>query len=156
MGQAARTMRHGAGLMRRGRVLVRAREAVAMIVTVGRVVGVGVGRVVMDVVVRLGQLVGMAVLVIDMLVMPCMLVRRGLLVVLSQGALLEVHLRGMVRAMIRFGSVGRVLVRRAGLGLGGAVVVVRELAVPCDVEAGTHLHAQHPHQHRDHGEGRVS
>lgn len=154
MGQAARTMRHGAGLMRRGRVLVRARQAVAMLVRICRVVGDG--RVVMDIVVRLGQLVAIAVLVIAMLVMPWMLVMRRLLVVLIQGALLEVHLRGMVRAMIRFGSVGRVLVRRAGLGFGGAVVVVRELAVPCDVESGTHLHAQHPHQHRDHGEGRVS
>jgi hypothetical protein len=153
--KATRTMWHGAMIVRHGRAFVRAREASTGFVVVD-LLGMA-GPLVMPIVLMMPiVLVMLGVLVMPIvLVMLGVLMRLGALVRPARGALLVPHRRGMVLRMIRLGLVGRVVVRGASDDLGGAVMVVPELAVPRDVQAGPHLHAQHPHQHRDHREGRV-
>ena len=77
------------------------------------------------------------VVVLGLTVVPCGPV---VLVVLGRGVVL----------------VSLALVRRARQRFAHAVVVMPELSVPGHVQPRPELHAQQPHQRRDHGEGRAA
>lgn len=161
-------MRQAAGTVRCRAVLAESSQLVsARLLVLGRVLAPhGLVRLVLDrssgldwivsVVVRPNAVAVPVMLRVSVvLVMPGLLVMPSLLVMPIIGALLVSQRRGIVRAMIRLGVVGRWAVCGAGEGLGCVVMVVPDLAVSCDVQAGAELHAQHPNQHGEHGEGRV-
>lgn len=151
MGEAARAMGHRAGRVRAGidgLGLVRHRVVGLGLIVVVRVAGgvVVVGRVVLVVATRV-------VVLVVLVALDGVVLGRGVTLVVIVVRVVRVVAGGGVVVLVAV--VCRVLVGCTRERLAGPVMVVPELAVPCDVQPRPQLDAQEPHQRGHDRKGRA-